>query len=88
MSMSTESDYLCKGALDGEELFTIEDSENWRSTPDNLEERDTCGKKGRKTHSSSPLSIPATRVLEPAQFALRVPVSVAQQEGPQTPAMN
>ena len=25
----------CAGALDGKELFTIEGSENWRSTPDN-----------------------------------------------------
>ena len=36
MSMSTESDELCKGALDGKELF----AENWRSTPDELEERE------------------------------------------------
>ena len=28
----------CAGALDGKELFTIEGSENWRSTPDDLEE--------------------------------------------------
>ena len=27
----------CAGALDGKELFTIEGSENWRSTPDDLE---------------------------------------------------
>ena len=32
MSMSTKSDELCKGALDGKELFTIEGSKNWRST--------------------------------------------------------
>ena len=30
----------CAGALDGKELFTIEGSENWRSTPDDLEERE------------------------------------------------
>ena len=40
MSMSTKSDELCKGALDGKELFTIEGSKNWRSTPDDLEERE------------------------------------------------
>ena len=34
----------CAGALDGEEVFTIEGSENWRSTPDILEEREKCGK--------------------------------------------
>ena len=27
-------------ALDDKELFVIEGSENWRSTPDNLEERE------------------------------------------------
>ena len=40
-----------KGALDGEELFTIEGSENWRSTPDDLEEREKWPKKAEKpTH--------------------------------------
>ena len=29
--MSTTSYELCKGALDGKELFAIEDSKNWRS---------------------------------------------------------
>ena len=54
MSLSTKSDELCKGALNGEELFTIEGSQNWRLTPDNLEEREKWLKKGRKTHSSPP----------------------------------
>ena len=40
MSMSTRSCELCKGALDGKELFALEGSENWRSTPDDLEERE------------------------------------------------
>ena len=47
--MSTTSYELCKGALDGKDLFAIEGSENWRSTPDNLEEREKWPKKGRKT---------------------------------------
>ena len=49
MSMSTKSDELCKGALDNKELFTIEGSKNWRSTPDDLEEREKWPKKGQKT---------------------------------------
>ena len=53
MSMSTESDDLCKGALDGEELFAIEGSKNWRSTPNNLKEREN-GLKRPKTTSSPP----------------------------------
>ena len=53
MSMSTESDELCKGALNGEELFTIEGSKNWRSTPKGP-------KKAQKTHSSPPM-LPAAR---------------------------
>ena len=30
----------CAGALDDEELFIIEGSENWRSTPGQTEERE------------------------------------------------
>ena len=39
--MST-SDYglIGKGALDDEELFVIEGTKKWRSTPDDLEERE------------------------------------------------
>ena len=33
-----------KGALDNEELFVVEGSENWRSTPGQPEEREKCGK--------------------------------------------
>ena len=47
MSMSTESGGL--RALDGKELFTIEGSENWRSNPDNLEEREKWGRTAKKT---------------------------------------
>ena len=32
MSLSTTSYELCKGALDGKELFAIDGSKNWRST--------------------------------------------------------
>ena len=35
----------CAGALDNEELFVIEGSENWRSSPDDLEEREKWPKK-------------------------------------------
>ena len=63
MSISTMSDALCKGALDGEELFTIEGSENWRSTPDNLEEREKAEKPTHRRHN-------------PAE---NVPVSVRQE---------
>ena len=35
MLMSTQLYDLIVQALDGKELFTIEGSENWRSTPDN-----------------------------------------------------
>ena len=35
----------CAGALDGKELFTIEGSEKWRSTADDLEEREKWPKK-------------------------------------------
>ena len=52
--MSTESDELCKGALDGEELFAIEGSKNWRSTPDDLEEREKWPKKRPENPSSPP----------------------------------
>ena len=38
----------CAGALDGKELFAIEGSENWRSTPDDLEERENGLKKRPK----------------------------------------
>ena len=38
----------CAGALDGKELLTIEDSETWRSTPDDLEEREKWSKKDKK----------------------------------------
>ena len=44
----------CAGALDGKELFTIEGSENWRSTPDNVEERKNGLKRPKKNPSSSP----------------------------------
>ena len=37
------------GALDNEELLVIEGSENWRSTPDDLEEREKWPEEGRKT---------------------------------------
>ena len=55
MSMSTKSYELCKGALKGEELFTIDGSENWRSTPDDLEERESgakCANKYRRRLNS------------------------------------
>ena len=38
----------CAGALDDEELFIIEGSENWRSTPDDLEEREKWPKKAEQ----------------------------------------
>ena len=38
----------CAGALDDEELFIIEGSENWRSTPDDLEECEKWPKKAEK----------------------------------------
>ena len=47
----------CAGALGDKELFTIEGSENWRSNPDNLEEREKCG----KTIKKHPTDIAATR---------------------------
>ena len=51
--MSTKSDELCKGSLDGKELFAIEGSENWRSTPDNLEERENAAFHGEKPSPAS-----------------------------------
>ena len=47
MCMSTSAVQIGRGALDDKELFVIEGSENWRSTPDNLEEREKCGKTAR-----------------------------------------
>ena len=38
----------CAGALDGKEPFAIEGSENWRSTPDNLKEREKWPERPRK----------------------------------------
>ena len=40
-----------KEALDGEELFTIEGSKNWRSTPDELKERGKCVRAAEKPSS-------------------------------------
>ena len=65
--MSTKSFELCKGALDDEELFTIEGSENWRSTPDNLEEREKWPER-----TKNPFIAAITTNAES-----RVPVSVA-----------
>ena len=61
-------------ALDEEELFVVEGSKNWRSTPGQLEERETCGKTAKKPFTAA---ITSTAVS-------RVPVSVAQLECPQT----
>ena len=46
--MSTNPGMNCAGALDDEELFIIEGSENWRSTPDDLEEREKWPKKAEQ----------------------------------------
>ena len=61
MCLSTRARYqlkvqrlIGKGALDGKELFTIEGSENWRSTPDYLEEREKWPKKDQKTTIAAP----------------------------------
>ena len=43
--MSTKSDELCKGALDGEELFTIEAPKTGAQSRDNPEEREKWPKK-------------------------------------------
>ena len=75
MSMSTESDELCKGAFDGTELFAIEGSKKWRSTPDDLEEREKWPKKAKKTFIAA---IPTLK---------SVPIS-GERECPLTPAMN
>ena len=41
----------CAGALNDEELFIVEGTENWRSTPGQPgEEREKCGKTAKKTH--------------------------------------
>ena len=37
----------CAGALDGIELFTIEGSEKWRSTPNDLEESENAVFQGK-----------------------------------------
>ena len=42
--MSTTSEDEIEGALDGKDLFAIEGSEKWRLTPDDLEEREKCGR--------------------------------------------
>ena len=46
--VDTTRKLIGKGALDDEELFTIEGSENWRLTPDNLEEREKCRTTAKK----------------------------------------
>ena len=61
-----------KGALDGEELFTIEGSENWRSTPDNLEEREKCWETSKKPFTAASPPYPATK-LKAAQFHCAYP---------------
>ena len=38
----------CAGAFDGKELFIVEGSEKWRSTPDDLEEREKCVRAAEK----------------------------------------
>ena len=42
-----------KGALDDEELFVIEGSENWRSTPGQPEERENFGKTVKKPFTAT-----------------------------------
>ena len=44
--------FFGKGALDGKELFTIEGSEEWRSIPNDLEERERCRISLRKAHQT------------------------------------
>ena len=46
-----------KGALDGEELFTIEGSKNWRSTPGQPEEREKWRKNASKHDSAGELNL-------------------------------
>ena len=65
--MSTIAENDCAGALDGKELFTIEGSEKWRSTPDNLEEREKW-----PTKAENPFIAAITTTAKS-----RVPVSVA-----------
>ncbi len=48
-----EAEIHCAGALDGKELFTIEGSKNWRSTLEDLEEREKFRHSRRKTHSET-----------------------------------
>ena len=43
-----------RGALDDDELFIIEGSKNWRSTPGQPEEREKWRKMRRKSPSSHP----------------------------------
>ena len=50
--MSANAVLIGMGALDGKELFAIEGSENWRSTSDDLEEREKWPEKGRQTKSN------------------------------------
>ena len=55
--MSTSpQDELARGALDGKELFTIEGSKNWRSTPGQPEERE----KWRKMLQKKPFTAAMT----------------------------
>ena len=51
---STPSYELCKGALGGKELFAIEGSKNWRSTPGQPGEARKMRKNRRKPPSPPP----------------------------------
>ena len=66
----------CKGALDNEELFVIEGSKNWRSTPGQ-----TGGAKNAEKTAKNPFTAATT-----STAASRVPFSVAQLECPLSPA--
>ena len=54
MYVDTTRKLIGKGALDGKELFAIDGSENWCSTPDDLEEREKWPKKAEKKPSPPP----------------------------------